>query len=117
MKPSLPPHPRSLLPLWDLDSGTVITTAGSALEVLEIEGLDSEHVDAARLDRAAMDLYEGLKTEFTDGTLLQFVVEGHGGYEDRFAEFEALPMPPHPVLEHQRRERLRFLRASNLRRH
>jgi hypothetical protein len=30
------------------------------LEVLELEGLDSEHLDGARLDEAATAIYEGL---------------------------------------------------------
>ena len=57
------------------------------------------------------------RTSSPDGTLLQFVVEGHGNYEDRFAEFQAVPDPQDRVLKHQRNERLRFLRGSNLRRH
>src|SRR5688572_2613978 len=111
------PHPRWLLPLWDFSSNAVITTHGCCFEVVEVSGLDSEHLDAARLDEAASALYEGWKSDLQDGTFLQFVMEGHGSYDDHFTRFESVPAPSNAVLRHQREERLRFLRGSNLRRH
>src|SRR5687768_14832568 len=98
----------SLLGLWHLHDDTIITTQGVYLRGMSIRGLDSEHLASDVLMLAAEQLYEGMKTEVPDETLLQFVVTAHGNYDDVFSRFEALPTSSNPVLRLQRNRRLDF---------
>lgn len=105
-----------LLPLWDvLEGGDIVTSRGQFLRAYALTGLDSEHLPAAELEAAAAQLYAG-RDELADGAFLQFVVEGHGRYDDVLGAFEAVPPPNDRVLRLQRARRLDFLRASGLRR-
>ena len=114
---SAPPHPGSLLPLWDVADSTLITTQGCYLRFLEVIGVDSEYTDAELLKDIADALYAGVKRDVAADTFLQFVVTGHSDYSDVWDKIEADEQPQDSVLRYQRASRLEFLKSRNLRRH
>src|SRR5215813_11905405 len=111
------PSASTLLGLWCIQKdGTIVTTTGAHLRAFELLGLDSEHLASETLLGFAEQLYEGMKRDLREETLVQFVLEGHGNYEDVFSRFASVPRPKDPVLAHQRARRLAFMRGQNLRR-
>ncbi|RYG69557.1 hypothetical protein EON80_09585, partial [bacterium] len=109
-------NPYALLKLWELIDDTIVTSQGVYLCGFELFGMDSEHTDIRMAAQAAEILYDGLRSDVPEQTLLQFLIISNSDYREAFARFEAVPEPTNPVLALQRRRRLDFLKRSNLRR-
>jgi hypothetical protein len=99
-----------LLRLWDVEAGTVITTEGCYLAGLELKGLDSENLPSDVLLTSAALLYDGIKSDLKEETLLQFVVVAHESYDDLWKRFDAVPRSASELLNLQRDRRLEYLR-------
>lgn len=94
--------------LWDAQDGGLVTTSGLYVGVFEVFGPDATHAGYGELGACAQILYERLKKDVPDDTLMQFVVEIHDDYTDVWKLYDATTSPLE-TLQAQRGRRKDFL--------